>query len=79
MRVREDYEDTIERGIYLDIVYDYAERFCAWLDEWSEFGADPWDAREIDIRNLMHSAVVQMQKCDDMEREILNDSKEATA
>jgi len=79
LKAREDYEDTIERGIYLDIVYDYAERFCAWLEEWSEFGADPWDAREIDIRNLMHSAVVQMQKCDDMEREILNDSKEATA
>jgi hypothetical protein len=79
LTVREDYDDTIDRGIYLDIVYNYAERFCEWLEEWTGNQLDPWQAREIEIRNLMHGAVDLMRKCDDTERQILNCSKEATA
>jgi len=79
LTVREDYDDTIERGIYLDIVFDYAERFCEWLEEWTANQLDPWNAREIDIRNLMHSAVDQMRKMDDLEDKMLSTPKEATA
>jgi len=78
LTVRADYDDTIERGIYIDIVENYAERWCAWLDAETFSEHDPWDAREIDIRNLMHCAADQMRKCDDTERQIFNDSKEAT-
>ena len=77
LKVREDYEDTIERGIYLDIVYGYAERFCAWLEEWTGNELDPWDAREIEIRNLMHETVDAERKHDDTQFNY--DTKEATA
>jgi hypothetical protein len=76
LRVRADYDDTIERGIYIDIVDDYAERWCAWLDAETINERDPWDAREIDIRNLMHSAVDQMRDLNDQESDMV---KEASA
>jgi hypothetical protein len=71
LKERDDYEEMIEDGIYIDIVDAFADYLIAFMKKWHREINEVWTMREIDVAAVMHDACDDMKKAWGAEKEVL--------
>lgn len=72
LKERDDYEQMIEDGIYIDIVDAFADYLITAMKKWHKEIGEVWTMREIDVAAVMHDACDDMKKTFITEKEVLS-------